>query len=477
MSSFTPLFLQRLRARALEWARRTWAPLERTRAGRFAADTVLALRSLARGFQGENIRLRAAALTYISVFSLVPLLTVVLALLGAYHQQAFQQRLREIIFAVLAPGVREESAAFLERFLKPGHATAIGSAGFLGLLFSAGSLLQNIDVSLNEIWGVKNHRPWLVRALIYAGLLLLGPLMLALSFAGTSVVHSFLEGTHSPHFLGLFELLFGALSPLTAVAGLTLLYYVTPNTHLRLRSALAGGLVAGVAWSVARHVYTGAAAYSFRNNPLYASLGALPMFLAWLYVDWLLILVGARLSYAVEHATFRDSLWAFGAHPRARELVAARVAQETTLVWFDGGTPPLPRDLALRLRVTESLVDEVVEDLERAGLLERHRRGGVLPARPPAELTLADLTLAVHGVYNPVEPGTHRSPRAPGFEILDAFFRESDRAGLEVLRQTRWLDLAILVRPGLAQVQPEPTEAPPASPPPPVEAATGSGNP
>ncbi|MFY0580175.1 YihY/virulence factor BrkB family protein [Cystobacter fuscus] len=153
MRTLPSLFLQRLRTRALQWARSTWAPLERTRAGRFAMDTALAVRSLARGFQGENIRLRAAALTYISVFSLVPLLTVVLALLGAYHQQAFQHRLREFISAVLAPGVREESATFLEGFLEPGNTTAIGSAGFLGLLFSSGSLLHNIDVSLNEIWG------------------------------------------------------------------------------------------------------------------------------------------------------------------------------------------------------------------------------------------------------------------------------------------------------------------------------------
>ena len=472
MRPFTPLFLQRLRASAFQWARRTWAPLERTRTGRFAKDTFVAVRGLARGFQGENIRLRAAALTYISVFSLVPLLTVVVALLGAYHQQAIQHRLRELIYAVMAPGVREESAAFLESFLEPGQTTAIGSAGFLGLLFSAGSLLHNIDVSLNEIWGVKNHRSWVVRGLIYAGLLLLGPLMLAISFTGSGVVRSFLEGTHAPLVVYLFELLFGALSPLVAAGGLTLLYYVTPNTHLRLRSALSGGLVAGAAWSVARHVYTGIAAYSFRHNPLYASLGALPMFLAWLYVDWFLFLIGARLSYAVEHATFRDSLWAFGAHPRARELVAARVAQETTLAWFDGGMPPLPRDLALRLRVAASLVLEVVEDLERAGLIEHHRRGGLQPARAPAELTLADLTLAVHGVYNPVEPGARSAPRAPGFEVLDAFFRESDRAGLDVLRRIRWLDLAILVRPGLAE-----TRAATASAPAPAEPAAGSGNP
>lgn len=444
--------LQRLYTRTRQWAQRTWAPLERTRTGRFVADTVLAIRGLARGFQGENIRLRSGALTYISVFSLVPLLTVVLALLGAYHQQAFQHRLREFVFAVLAPGVREESAAFLERFLEPGHTTAIGSVGFLGLLFSAGSLLHNIDASLNEIWGVKNHRSWWLRGLIYVGLLVLGPLMLAVSFTGTSVVRAFLEGRNAPLALDVFELLFGALSPITGVGGLTLIYYVTPNTHLRLRSALAGGLVAGAAWSIARHVYTGAAAYSFRNNPLYASLGALPMFLAWLYVDWLIFLVGARLSYAVEHATFRDSLWAFGAHPRARELVAARVAQEITLAWFDGAAPPVPRELALRLRVAEATVHEVVDDLERAELIERHRRGGILPARHPAELTLAELTLAVHGVYDPVAPRGWSPPQALGFETVDAFFREADGLGLEVLRRTRWLDLAILVRPGLADL-------------------------
>ena len=473
-------FFHRLHARVLDWARRTWAPLERTRMGRFAADTALALRGLTRGFLGENIRLRSAALTYISVFSLVPLLTVVLALLGAYHQQAFQHRLRIFVSAVLAPGVREESAAFVERFLTPGHAQAIGSVGFLGLLFSAGSLLHNIDASLNEVWGVKNHRPWLVRGLIYLGLLVLGPLMLAFSFTGTSVLRAYLEGTHAPLVLDLFELTFGALSPLMGVGGLTLIYYVTPNTHLRVRSALAGALVAGAAWSLARQGYTSVATYGFRNNPLYASLGALPLFLAWLYVDWLIFLGGARLSYAVEHAAFRDSLWAFGGHPRARELVAARMAQEMTLVWFDGGAPPLPRELASRLRVPESMVDVVVEDLEKARMIERHRRGGILPSRHPAELTLADVTLAVHGVYNPVALEPWSPPQAFGFETLDVFFRQADAAGLDVLQQTRWMDLALMVRPGLVD---HPAATPHAEPPaalpaePPAVKTAESGNP
>jgi membrane protein len=84
-------------------------------------------------------------------------------------------------------------------------------------------------------------------------------------------------------------------------------------------------------------------------------------------------------------------------------------------------------------------------------------------------LTLADMTHAVHGVFSPDAPGSWSPPRAPGFEPLDAFFREADAMGLEVLRRTRWLDLAILVRPGLAHLEPAP-------PPSPLQ-ETGSGNP
>jgi membrane protein len=83
-------------------------------------------------------------------------------------------------------------------------------------------------------------------------------------------------------------------------------------------------------------------------------------------------------------------------------------------------------------------------------LLVRGRKGGLQPAKDPAELTLADLTLAVHGVMITGGPETWNGPKAPGFEQVEAFFQASDCAGIEVLRRTRWLDLVIPLRPGLA---------------------------
>jgi membrane protein len=400
---------------------------------------------VAEGFRGENLRLRAAALTYISMFSLVPLLTVALVLLSQFHQQGLEDRLLFAVEQVLDPGVKEKTSVFLNRFLQPTSRIAIGSVGFLAVLLSAGSLLRQLDGAVNELWGIRRQRPWLVRLLIYAGLLLLGPFFLAVSFSGTGAVRKFLLG-HVP-FAYVFIFLGTAF---IAVASLTLLYFWTPYSHVRVRSALAGGLVAGIGWMVAKQLYAEFAVRSFRHNPLYASLGALPLFLAWVYVSWLLLLFGARLSYAVEHAAFRDSLFAFGTHPRANELVAARIAQETTLAWVDGVQPPTPRELATRLRVPESLVHEVVDRMVEAELLERQRKGGLRPARDPATLTLADTTLAVHGVMIS-GGGSWDGPRAPGFEQVEPLFQAADCAGIEMLRRTRWLDLLVSVRPGLAE--------------------------
>jgi membrane protein len=407
-------------------------------------DTALGARAVLRGFRGEQLGSRAAALTYISIFSLIPLLTVALALLRALHQNGFQRRLRGLIFEVLAPGVREESAAFLDRFLARGSTTAIGSIGFLALLISAASLLRHVEAALNELWGVRHKRPFALRLVVYALMLLFGPLLAAASLAGSGVLRDLVLGSQvrfAPQLL--------ALGPaVLSVSGLTLLYLWAPHAHVRFRSALAGGLVAGAAWGAAKAAYVAFAAHSFRYNPLYASLGALPLFLAWVHLSWLVILFGARLAYAVEHASFRASLAVFGDHPRARELVAARVAQEVTRAWLDGSPAPLPRELATQLRVPEALLFDVVEQLHEAGLLQSARRGGLRPGSPPEQLTLADLWLAVHGSGARAAPSPRTAGCSADFEPLERLLLEADEAGARILQRTCWLDLVQPAPPG-----------------------------
>ncbi|WP_225410843.1 YhjD/YihY/BrkB family envelope integrity protein [Stigmatella hybrida] len=438
--------LRTLYGKLLDGARKGWAPVAETSVGRFATDIFLGARAVARDFQGENISLRAAALTYISVFSLVPLLTVGLALLQALHQEGFQRRMRSAIHLALAPGIREESSEFLNRFLNPAHSIALGSVGFVALLFSAGSLLRHIDGAVNEVWGIRRQRPLLTRVCIYLGLLLLGPILLAVSFSGTGAVRALIVNAG----FSIAPQIALATTALLLVSSLTLLYYGTPYAKVAVRSALAGGLMAGLGWVLAKQLYEEFAEQTFRYDALYGSLSALPLFFAWIYVSWLIILCGARLSYAVEHAAFRDSLWAFGTHPRALELVAARAAIDATRAWMDGLPPPLPRQLAAQLRVPESFVHDAIERMEKAQLLAFTRKGGICPARDPSELTLADVAFAIHGVSIAGGLETWNGPRAPGFEQVEPLFQAADCATAEVLRQTRWIDLAIASRPSLA---------------------------
>src|SRR5512140_3272589 len=335
----------------LTWTR---ASLEATRGGRFAADTVGGIRAVVHGFRGERISLRAAALTYLSIFSLVPLLTVALVLLEFLHQEEFRRQMEHFIQRILAPGIREETAALLNGFIARASSVAALAIGFLVLGFSGGMLLKNLDASLNEIWNVRKKRPWHVRLLIYAFALLLGPVLVAVSLAGTVGVQDLLVGAGVSSARQATTLAWLLL----AVSAFTSLYYLAPNAPVRLRSALAGGLVAGAAWDLSRYGYSLFGEQIFRYNPVYGSLGAMPLFLAWIYLTWLLVLFGARLAYAVEHAAAGGLLRALGEHPRARELVAARIAEEVTLAQLAATAPPTARELSRLLEVSEERVRE-----------------------------------------------------------------------------------------------------------------------
>lgn len=413
----------------------TRTTLQAAPGARFFADTVSAVRAVVHGFRGERISLRAAALTYISIFSLVPLLTVALVLLQSLDYADFQRRLEGFIQELLAPGVREESAEFFRSFMARATSVGAGGVGFLVLAFSAGMLLKNLDASLNDIWNVRRKRPWHVRVVMYALILMVGPVLVALSLAGTAVIRHALELYDIPYFRQVAS--FGSF--FSAVTVFTVLYYFAPNAPVRLRSALAGGLVAGSAWDLARFGYTLFGAQIFRYNPVYGSLGALPLFLAWIYVSWLLVLFGARLAYAVEHAVVPGLIRELGEHPRGRELLAARMAQLITAAQYQAKEPPTLRDLSRSLDVPEERAREIAERLEAAGLLATAARGGLVPAKLPEQLTLSELSEAVGGLPPAVE-GISKSEE---LRMVEELFASVDASARRALGRVTWAELAL----------------------------------
>ncbi len=413
-----------------------WRPLADTRGGRFASDTFQAARAVVHGFRGEHINLRAGNLTFISIFSLVPLLTVALALLHLLGQKSFQSRLTHFIQELLAPGIQAESAAFLQKSINSAAAKAAGGLSFLLLMLSAGTLLRHLDASLNEIWAVTKRRPLLVSILLYALLLLLGPVLIGISLSGTAGLRSLLAYLDVP--FSKQALAFGSAT--LSVVVFTLLYQFAPHAPVRFRSALAGAWVGGLGWEVAKHSYAEVARLAFAYNPVYGSLSAIPLFLMWIYLSWWLVLFGARLAYAVEHASFRGEFMDLLAHPRAKEIVAARIAQLTAAAVASGAPSPGSAELARRLRAPEQMVREIAALLEKAGLLVVEKGGGFKPAKNPSELSLADVSAAVGGVAKLLR-GRGIEPKSSEFQEVERWFSEVDDASVDRLRQVSWASL------------------------------------
>ena len=407
-----------------------------TRLGRFVADTTRAIRGLVHSFRGESIALRAGNLTFITITSLIPLVGVGLALLQFFKQRELEALLKTFVRDLLQPGVRETSDQLVSTFVSSAGSRITGGLSFAILLFSAGLLLRHLDASLNEVWAVTRRRPLLVSIGLYAGLLLLGPLVIAATLAGTRGIRSIIEHLNLPYSSQVL-VLGGTLS---AMATMTLVYKLAPHAPVRWRSAFAGGIVAGLAWDVARHSYSGIATLAFSANPVYGSLGIAPLFLMWIYVSWSIVLFGARLAYAVEHAGFRGSFMDILAHPRVRELIAARVAQISARAFLSASPAPTSRQIAEQLSVPAQTVGEVVHRLQLAGLVKIERKGEIKPARDPSLLTLADVSTAVGGV---VTAGENPSDgRATDFAEFEQLFRQVDNASIEKLSQISWSTIA-----------------------------------
>jgi membrane protein len=377
-----------------------------------------AVEAASRALHGESVRLRAMALTYLSLFALVPALVVAFSVVQAFTGvERIGDQVHEFLLDNLAVGARTTLEPYLERFVGNAHAASAGLVGGALLVWSMVSLFSNVDGAINDIWGVKRRRRLRDQAITYWVGLTVGPLLLAGSIYLGHTTRLWLAGT------GLGFLAVGGGVLLTCAFFATL-YVLVPNTRVSLGAALGAGLVAGVTWELAKWGYAIAVTRFFRYHVIYGSVAVIPTFLLWLYVSWSIVLFGARMAFVVQNA---PALWRGGPladHPTTREALAARVLLEAALAFDAGGgegSAPEPTSLARALRVQPEDVADVVDAMRSAGLLRGLSGGGLVPARPLEKLTLLDVRQAVRG----------RAPSRPEVEPVSV-----DRALAEVEAET-----------------------------------------
>jgi membrane protein len=251
-----------------------------------------------RRLKEEKLPQVAGSLTFTTTLALVPLLTIVLAIFTTFPVfSTFRTSLESYFVQTVMPkGIANTIIGNLTQFAS--KATRLSAVGAVALLFTSSAMISMVERAFNQIWRVKRTRPLPQRLLMYWALLTLGPLLFGLSLTVTSQLFMATNDlVRAVPFLG--ALFYTALSLALTTGAYTLLYVAVPNRYVDWRDAVWGGLVAAVAFEIAKRGF-GIFIKQFPNYTIiYGALAALPLFLLWMYLSWMITLVGALISAAL----------------------------------------------------------------------------------------------------------------------------------------------------------------------------------
>ncbi len=239
----------------------------------------------------------AAALTYMSLFALVPLLTVMYAILSAVP--SFQEvglQIQSIIFDHFVPSTGQEVENYLKEFsLQARKLTGVGVA-FLGV--TAILMLKNIEKTFNAIWKTSDNRRGLSSFLLYWAILSLGPLFIGLALGISTYLVSLKVMFDQVDVIGIGPYILRLTPYLLMSAAFTLIFAAVPNCKVPVKHAFIGGLVTALVFEIAKQLFASIVANTSYQT-IYGTFAALPLFLLWIYLSWLIVLAGAELVHAI----------------------------------------------------------------------------------------------------------------------------------------------------------------------------------
>lgn len=382
------------------------------------------LYALLRDFARGDLGMRAMGLVYSTLFAIVPVVAVAFSVLKAF---GYHRELEPVLFEFLRPLGKQggELTAKIMQFVENVQGTLLGTIGFAFLLYTVVAMIQKIEEALNFTWHVDRPRSLARRISEYLVVLIVGPvvgvfaMVLLAQFEANEIVAR-LSGLAAGH--GSTR---GHFAPYVLIIGLFwFLYAYMPNTKVRLGPAFVGALFGGALWAMVGAVFTRIVVYSAKTAAIYAGFAVVLLFLVWIYLSWLMVMLGAQLSFYVQHPehlrTGHGEIPMTGA---LRERIAMAAMFLIGERFLDGGPRWGMSELADRMDVPATVLGEVISSLESHGLVLSTEEDTVAPARDLATITLASILDAIrHEVPDPRRP----EPRA--VPVADAATQRADEA-------------------------------------------------
>jgi membrane protein len=354
------------------------------------------------------------SLVYTTLLSVVPLVAFSFSVLKGL---GVHKNLESKLYTVLEP-LGDKGVEITDRLMtlvNNVNGSVLGGIGLAFFIYTAISMVQKIEESFNYVWYVSKPRSFSRRFTEYMLILLLGPVAIAIALGALASLQNeaIVQWAANNALLGPIFSATSKLTPfLVVTAVFTALYKYMPNTEVRFRSALVGGLTGGFLWATLGMIFAAFVANSARTQAIYASFAIAITTLIWLYLNWLILLIGSQLAFYFQNPAY---MRIGRREPRLSNAMRERLALNIMLIvgaaFRDANKSVNQRALSEELRIPSITVTPIIMALANKGLLTTLENDDLLPGREMSRITLNDIleVVRIDG-----ETGSYRDPRWAG---------------------------------------------------------------
>ncbi|MBW1828277.1 MAG: YihY/virulence factor BrkB family protein [Deltaproteobacteria bacterium] len=344
-----------------------------------------------RGFDEDKCLLRASSLTFYTLLSIVPVVAMAFGIAKGFgFENYFEKQLYENL-----PGqetVLLQVVDFAQKLLENTKGGMIAGIGVIILFWSVMKLLGHIESSFNEIWEIRKSRTVLRKLTDYIAIMLISPIFLVVSgsitiFITTQITQITervsLLGMFSPLImLGLKLLPYGLIGVL-----MTIIYMMMPNTKVNIKSGVIAGIVAGATYVLLQWGYINFQVGIAKYNAIYGSFAALPLFLIWLQLSWLIVLFGAEISFAIQNVdTYEFESDSLGISPGFRRLLSLQTAHQIIMTFVKKKKPLTAPQISHNLEIPIRLAHQILYELDDSRIISETNCGDSIdPGYQPAQ--------------------------------------------------------------------------------------------
>jgi membrane protein len=388
-----------------------------------------------REFNRDKCTLHASALTFYTLLSIVPLLAMAFGIAKGFGlAELLEKTIRERIQG--QQEVVNRLIEFSNNLLASARGGVVAGIGVAFLTWTIIKVLSSIESSFNDIWGVKTSRSLWRKFSDYLAFMMIAPIVFimagSMTVLVTSKIEAFVQKMELWGWVGSLIFYLLRIIPFSLLWGLfTFTYVFMPNTKVKFSSALLGGIVAGTLYQIVQWIYIrfqiGVAGY----GAVYGSFAALPLLLVWMQVSWLIVLLGAEISFAHQHVdTYEFEPDCLRVSPAFKRLLTLRVTQHCVKLFKKGEAPLTADEIAQQLDTPIRLVNQILHELVEARILsevkrETERVFAYQPARNIETMTVASVLSQLDGHGAQDIPVAQTPELQKLTEVLNAF-RELD---------------------------------------------------